>query len=129
MDATREPLKTTNIMKPNPKITKKVSESIADLRSTLIQSTVQMCKRASARQNDIGAFKLNKPVAIASFCSVNGRVLTESMLADRVYYWYGDNYYIIGGADDKDAASDSKSLSIDSLVAVYEAVKKTVSKL
>lgn len=116
-------------MKPNPKITKKVSESIADLRSTLIQSTVQMCKRASARQNGIGAFKLNKPVAIASFCVAGGRIFTESALADRVYYWYGDNYYLISGDDDKDAAFDSKSLSIDSLVAVYEAVKKTIPKL
>lgn len=116
-------------MKPNPKITKKVKESISDLRFTLIQSTVQMCKQASTRCNDIGAFKLSKPVAIVSFCVVSGRIVTESTLADRVYYWYGDNYYLISGDDDKDAASDSKSLSLDSLVAVYEAVKKTMTKL
>lgn len=113
-------------MKPNPKITKKVKESISDLRFTLIQSTVKFGRQASYRSNDVGALRLSSPAPIVSTCVKDGRIVTESMLVDRLYYWYGDNYYMVGNGDEH--SCHSGGLSLDSLVAVYNAVRKTLNK-
>jgi len=114
-------------MKPNVKIVKKMRESITDFRATTIKSTIQLARQID--RGNAGCIVLVKPVAITSSLVNSGKIVTESALVDQLYIWYGDELYLISDGNGGDgAAFTSKMLTLDSLVAIYEAVKKTVSK-
>ena len=113
-------------MKPNRKITKQVAASVKDFRATIIAATIQLCRQID--RHDTGMFSFKKPIAIVSTRVSGTRIVNESELSDRMYYWWGDEHYIVSfGYDDEERSLSSHMLSLDSLVAVYEAVKKAVS--
>lgn len=114
-------------MKPNRAITKRVSESIKDFRTIIIKSTILLCRQVVSQ--DDGCIVLVKPVAITSSLVNSGKIVTASAIVSQLYFWYGDELFLISdGKDDNGATFSSKMLTLDSLVAIYEAVKKTVSK-
>lgn len=110
-------------MKPNAKITGKVSKSIADFRATIISSTIELCKQID--KNKTGDFHLDTDVPIVTTSVKKQKITTQSFLADRVFYWFHNDYYIISNGED--ASSMSNNISLDSLVSVYNAVKKAVA--
>lgn len=110
-------------MKPNAKITGKVSKSIADFRAIIISSTIELCKQID--KHNTGDFYLGTDVPIVTTSVKKQKITTQSFLANRVFYWFHNDYYIISNGED--ASSMSNDISLDSLVAVYKAVKKTVS--
>lgn len=109
-------------MKPNKKITENVRNSIANFRKTIIRSTIELCRQID--KYDQGDMALLDGVPIVKASMKKGVITTNSFVATRMFFWYKTDYYFV---QNDDAAANSFDMSLDSLVAVYDAVRKIVS--
>lgn len=109
-------------MKLNKKTTKKVRDSIKDFRKTIINATIELCRQIDKYEQ--GDMLLDSYVPIVKTSVKEGVIITHSFLAQKLYFRYNNDYYFV---KKDDASANSFDMSLDSLVAVYDAVKKTVS--
>ena len=108
-------------MKINPKINKRVNESMAECRKVLTEATIELLKTLKAKDSQGVVFG-----RVLILFQSNGNVST-TILADRIAYLdgRGDNPFYIVFMGDTGTAS-SLTLSISNMQIIYNEVRRVV---
>ena len=107
-------------MKINPKINKRVNESVADCRKVITDATIELLKMIAEPAQDVVFDSV-----LIMHQRYNSRA-TETILANEIAYMDGrggDGFYIIRMGE---RCRSSLFLSLDSLLLIYNEVKKVV---
>lgn len=108
-------------MKIKPSIGKNVSVAVSNCREVVVQETINLLKQIGAERGD--------EVTLGQILFLFQRKgnTTETVVCDRIVYGEGrdgQRFYIV--SMDGEMCRSDLFLSIDSLLAVYEAVRKVV---
>lgn len=106
-------------MKINPKINKRVNESVAECRKVLVNATIELLKSIGAERG--GDVSLGEML----FMFQSKGNTTETIICDMIAYEDRcSNPYLI--VSQGDSCHSSCFLSIDSLLVIFDAVKAVV---
>jgi len=107
-------------MKINPKINKRVNESVADCRKVLTNATIDLLKMIAEQGQDV---VFGKILIMHHFKGGN----SETWLADRIAYASGKNgndFFITALGDDYPASS--AFISLDNMQIIYDEVRRII---
>lgn len=107
-------------MKINPKINKRVNESVAECRKVIVNATIELMKKIAEPGQEVF---FDKILIMHHFKGGN----SETWLADRISYGNGrggNDFFITNLGDDYPASSFF--LSLDHLQTIYNEVRKIV---
>lgn len=102
-------------MKINPKINKRVNDSVADCRKVIVNATIELMNKIAKPGQEV---TFNKILIMHHFKGGN----SETWLADRIAY---ESDFFITKLDD-DYPTSSFVLSLDHLQTIYNEVRKIV---
>ena len=106
-------------MKINPKINKRVNESVADCRKVLTEATIELLKKI-AEPNQVVVFN-----RILILYPSNGNV-TATVLADRIVFEdkTSQPFYLV--YMDDESTSSSYFLSLSNMQIIYDEVRRVI---
>jgi len=114
-------------MKINKNITKQVKEQQKNCRNTIVSAIVQILKD-TLKLEEFDDLLLCKPLILAKIKRGTNSIQTELFNTDRVYFFENIKGEMEITASDGDNIVIDKWISIDNLMAVYEAVIETAKK-
>ena len=106
-------------MKINPKINKRVNESVADCRKVLTEATIELLKKIAEPNQDV---VFNR---ILILYQSNGNV-TNTVLADRIAFEdkTSQPFYLV--YMDDEPTSSSNFLSLSNMQIIYDEVRRVI---
>lgn len=111
-------------MKINPKINKRVNDSVAECRKVLINTTIELLKKIAEPGQDV---LFDRTLIIHQ----TNKDFSETFIADRIAYSIGrsdSEFYIISMEDEDEFCKSDIMLSLSNLQVIYEEVRKIIRK-
>ncbi len=111
-------------MKINPKINKRVNDSVAECRKVLTDATIELLKKIAEPGQDV---LFDRTLIIHQ----KNKDFSETFIVDRIAYSGGrgdSEFYIISMEDGDEFCKSDIMLSLSNLQVIYEEVRKIIRK-